>query len=300
MTVADNIAGKLGGKPVSTGGYLVPCPVPNHGKGEGDRNPSCLIRDGDRGGISIRCFAGCSSEEIRAELARRGLLATRTAPTTAPGNTKVAPWLKCVKLWRAGRDANDTIVERYLRARKLVLAPEIHWHIKYHPALWVAEEQRTRPGMIVLLKDIETNEPCGIIRTFLNPEFLLDDLAYDPRCKLGRKMLGRAKHAAVKLANTTGISRLTVGEGFETAIASWQLKRTPTWALGSADAIRWFPVINEVEELTILRENNHAGRAAAQACANRWIRAGKRVLFWSPPPQYDDHADMLLGGCNYE
>jgi hypothetical protein len=53
--------------------YLCPCPVPGHGKGRGDRNPSLSIADGDDGKLLVRCFAGCDSVDVLAELRRRGL-----------------------------------------------------------------------------------------------------------------------------------------------------------------------------------------------------------------------------------
>lgn len=53
-------------KPIK-GGYMASCPVPSHGKGEGDRNPSLSITfDSDR--ILLYCFAGCSTEQIVSSL----------------------------------------------------------------------------------------------------------------------------------------------------------------------------------------------------------------------------------------
>jgi hypothetical protein len=240
-----------------------------------------LIRDTERGGISVKCFAGCDGQQIRAELARRGLL-TQTRTTAA--KTVVMPKGDTValarELWRQGRDASGTVVEHYLLSRGLVLEPEVAWYVKYHPSLWVTEERRTRPGMIVLLSDITTGDPTGIIRTFLNPEFLRADYVYDPRVKVGqRKMLGRAKHAAVKLGLMSRSGKLTVGEGYETCVSWWMTHRQPVWVLGSAEGIKWFPVIEDISELTILVDNDPTGRAAAQACADRWLAAGRRVLF---------------------
>ena len=40
-------------------GWLVPCPVPSHGKGRGDRSPSLRISDGESSRLLVYCFAGC-------------------------------------------------------------------------------------------------------------------------------------------------------------------------------------------------------------------------------------------------
>jgi hypothetical protein len=43
---------------------MTSCPVPGHGRGRGDRNPSLSVREGIDGRVLVYCFAGCSAEEI--------------------------------------------------------------------------------------------------------------------------------------------------------------------------------------------------------------------------------------------
>ena len=45
-------------------GYLVCCPLPDHGQGRGDRNPSVNITEGDDGRALVDCQAGCETEDI--------------------------------------------------------------------------------------------------------------------------------------------------------------------------------------------------------------------------------------------
>jgi len=71
ITAAD-IGQALGG-PRHGDGWQVPCPVPGHGKGRGDRNPSLSIDDGDCGLPVVRCHGGCEQEAVLEELKRRGL-----------------------------------------------------------------------------------------------------------------------------------------------------------------------------------------------------------------------------------
>ena len=66
------------------------CPVPSYGNGKGDRNPSLLVKDGDRAPL-LKCFAGCDVRDVLAELRGRGLLkggisttSIRKAPDPAP------------------------------------------------------------------------------------------------------------------------------------------------------------------------------------------------------------------------
>ena len=52
-------------KGIGRGEYQVSCPVPTHGKGKGDKNPSLHITLNDAGnGAAMHCKAGCSNEGI--------------------------------------------------------------------------------------------------------------------------------------------------------------------------------------------------------------------------------------------
>ena len=88
-------------------------------------------------------------------------------------------------------------------------------------------------------------------------------------------MLGTVAGSAVKL-DLVG-DRLAVGEGVETCMAARQLGLRPVWALGTAGGIEKLPLIDGVDELTILGENdNGANRnATAAPIATRRKSAGK-------------------------
>jgi hypothetical protein len=133
---------------------------------------------------------------------------------------------------------------------------------------------------VALYRDVLSDEAAGIHRTAI-PEGK----------KLGRKMLGRwrERSRAIKLWPLNG-PRLFVGEGLETTLAA-ALHMTyqgapmqPAWAMTSAGAIAHLPVIPDVEHLVILVDNdaNHVGQQAAQACANVWQRADRKVSFCRP------------------
>jgi hypothetical protein len=126
--------------------------------------------------------------------------------------------------------------------------------------------------MVCLLRNIETNEPCGIHRTFLD--------RYTGK-KIDRKMLGIAKGAAIKL-DAEPSSALTIGEGVETVLAARAAGFTPAWALGSSGAVRCFPVLQNLRELTILQENDATSRRDVKTCARRYLGVGRPVNIIEP------------------
>jgi hypothetical protein len=48
-------------------GWLVSCPLPEHGKGRGDENPSVGVDQNERGDVLVNCYAGCATEAVVAE-----------------------------------------------------------------------------------------------------------------------------------------------------------------------------------------------------------------------------------------
>jgi|SRR5215831_6145378 len=75
---AQRIAAALGRRRahrLPDGGYFTCCPVPSHGKGRGDRDPSLRISDGETK-LLVHCYAGCDCLLILGELRRRGIAET--------------------------------------------------------------------------------------------------------------------------------------------------------------------------------------------------------------------------------
>jgi len=58
-------------------------------------------------------------------------------------------------------------------------------------------------------------------------------------------------------------------------MADWR----PVWTLGSAGAIRTFPVLPGIESLTIFADADDAGERAASECAARWRESGRQYAY---------------------
>jgi len=176
---------------------------------------------------------------------------------------------RALEIWHGSRDPRGTLGEVYLGLRRLNLPGDIASDVlRFHPrCLWGTG---TVPAMIAALRCIRSGRIVGIHRTALNAD----------GTKLGRRMLGTAAGAAVMLdPDDTVTTGLTIGEGIETCLAARQLGLRPVWAVGSAGAIRAFPVLSGVEALTILGEtgDDGANEAAVQAVGTRWAQAGAEV-----------------------
>jgi len=185
-------------------------------------------------------------------------------------------------IWDEAVDPTGTVVETYLAGRGLHVGEAAVEAIRFHPAL--RYEGATVSAMVALFRDIATDSPCGIHRTFIDGQGR----------KIDRRMLGRTKDAAIKLnADETVTNRIGIAEGIETSLAVMGMGWRPVWALGSANAIARFPALAGVESLTIFADHDDVGIKAARTCGRRWADAGLDARVLRPPAVGADWNDVV-------
>jgi hypothetical protein len=187
-------------------------------------------------------------------------------------------------LWDEAEAARGTIVEDYLKSRELKLTPGLD--LKYHPRCPWRDKSAGRtilvPCMIAAFRSIDNDAIVGVHRVRL-----------DQGPKPQRRMLGVVKRAAIKLAPSKD-GAIAIGEGIETCLAAIELRGgKPAWALGSVDAISFFPVIDGIQRLTILAEDGEPSRNAIDICTRRWRHAGRRVWVAEPEVGTDANDELI-------
>jgi hypothetical protein len=279
----------LGGEVVAGGNIL--CPGPGHSAN--DRSLSVKPSHNAPDGFTVKSFCDDDFRDCRDHVREKLGLApwqpgnggsgatsvtvprrrprVPTADNDDPGTTTVA-----IQTWVVSIPAKGTAVEEYLRSRGLPWREEYGDAIRFHPALRLGE--RLLWAMVALLRDIITNEPCGIHRTYLD----------DEARKVDRRMLGRSKGAAIKLdAHEEVTLGLHIGEGIETTMAGREFGFAPAWAVGSSGGVADFPVIAGLEALTLLHDNDNASEKAIEKVRERYENAGCEVHIRQP-----EHGDM--------
>ena len=282
------IAGALKG--FQTGnGWLVCCPAHD------DRNPSLSVRDGTDGGVLVHCHAGCAQRDVLAALKECGLWdggmgnlwrhASRRKDTDAQSEKRrIDRSAAALKIWQFAIPAHNTLVETYLTARGLTLPvpPSLRFrHGLKHPTggLW--------PCMVALVPSSSNCKPQAIHRTYLVRNGSGKAPVQPPKM-----MLGPCGGGAVRLADPTDL--LMVGEGIETCLAAMQATGLPAWAALSTSGLKSLDLPSTVRDVIVLADGDHAGEAAAQHCARRWVREGRRVRI-ARPPRGMDFNDVLIG-----
>lgn len=155
----------------------------------------------------------------------------------------------------------------YLESRRCRIPPadgDLRYHLSLaHPTGYVG------PALVARITDAVTGQPMSLHRTWVLPDGRKADVD-PPRLLLGGH---RKQGGVIRLwpneAVTTGLG---VAEGVETALSlAWA--GMPVWACVDAGNLAVFPVLPGIETLTIGADNDAAGVAAAQQCAQRWADA---------------------------
>jgi hypothetical protein len=274
---ARAIAHALGGRRaqrLSDGSYLIPCPVPSHGRGRGDRTPSLRIGDG-ASRVLVHCYSGCDRLAVLDELRRHGLLdrpekmsvRQKSFPRRdgqRPDSYARQQHHKAAWLWSQRQPIVGTIAEAYLRARGITcpLPPTLGFlptrQPEHHPAMIAAFAlpDEPEPGVV--------GEPHGVEAvhlTLLKPDG--SGKADVPKQKI---MVGSAAYPIV-LAPMNDLLGLAITEGIEDAVTVHQATGLGAWAAGAAGRMPRLSIPSYVETVTIYAHDDKAGQDGARKLA---------------------------------
>jgi Toprim domain-containing protein len=283
---ASRIAHVLSGAPIAGGGFICRCPVPTHGAGRGDRNPSLSVKDG-HSHLVVTCFAGCDRREVLAELCRRGLLDeapghsrhpekpiihTSRSRSRSDGEYERRQREKAAWLWSRSRPIEGTPAERYLRERRGYSGP-----IPKTLAFLPPRKSEHRPAMIAAYSLVDEpapgvlGRPCNVTAVHLT--LLQTDGSGKADLEPNKLTVGRPRGRPIVLAPPSDLLGLVIAEGIEDALTAHVATGLGAWAAGSAS---YMPALanavpSYVETVTILAHADHAGQNGARRLADALV-----------------------------
>jgi putative DNA primase/helicase len=280
----------LGGK-ATPSGFVCSCPLPNHGKGRGDRNPSLSIGEGKKGAeLVIHCKAGCNSHDIFIALRDRGLLDERPPEPSAKTSPRatvyfpadpVEPDRRALELWRSAVPIEGTLAETYLRARGigLPIPPTLRFlpEFEYMPRVFF-------PAMISAVQAADRRVIAAQL-TFLHPS----GRGKAP-CAIQRKTFGPLGAGAIRLGPAGTVVGLA--EGTESALSAMELFGVTVWATLGAQRLGSIRLPSEVDKVILYPDRDETGRGAAQKAAEVY-RATRFVECKFPAEGCNDFNDEL-------
>jgi putative DNA primase/helicase len=284
---AVNVARTLGDARPEGRSWRCRCPL--HG------GRSLLLRDGDGGQLLVKCWGGCAARDVLAELCRCGLLDRRASDyrppfASAPREDEAARTTRALAIWRDARLIADTIAERYLTSRRILLGlpAEAFASLRFHPRC-PHPNGVALPAMVALVEHLE-HGPVAVHRTYLRA-----DGSGKANVEPDKASLGPVGGGAVRLGMPRPGEWFAVAEGIETALAVATACSTPAWAALSAGGIKKLMLPRQATHVIIAADHDASGtgQRAARDAAQRWLAEGRRVRIAVPPEPDTDFADML-------
>lgn len=106
---AEQIAKQLGNAKKANGQWVASCPVPGHGKGNGDKNPSLSISINDDGKPLFHCHGGCTQEDVFNTIKDMRLLPELEERPDPLANIKPLPSIKFDQEWEYQDEDRTTV-----------------------------------------------------------------------------------------------------------------------------------------------------------------------------------------------
>jgi len=277
-----------------------------------DAGPSMIIFDG-RERVQVRCLAGCETLDVIAALRARGLWEREAQDDTYAKRINMRPPAEPDReqqrmrdrerrIWEETTECESTMAEDYFEGRDIwTVAKELPSIVRFHPRCPRGHE--LAPAVVVAMRHVQTNALLAVQRIFIvrKGSYVVKDGT--------PMMLGTAGGCAMKLGAAKGYVQpgvdLHICEGLESGLSIMALSWSPVWAMGSTSLIRSLPVLPGVERLMIWTDHDavdpktgkRPGEAAATACGERWMAAGREVMLQIAKAEGDDPNDEWRRRC---
>ena len=110
---AEQIAKSLGNAKRANGQWVASCPVPSHGKGNGDKNPSLSVHIDDEGKPLFHCHGGCTQESVFQTIRDMQLLPELEERPDPLANIKPLPKVEFQQEWQYQDEDRVTVFVKH-------------------------------------------------------------------------------------------------------------------------------------------------------------------------------------------
>ena len=266
---------------------------PDHGKGAAGHWTDAA--SGDHGDLLDLIAGACrfSTMQETADEARRFVSLPRCEPPQRQSPAPAGSPEAARRLFAMARPICGTVAETYLRRRGVTYLEKVP-ALRFHPRCFYRADDNARretmPALLAAVTDLN-GTITGVHRTWLARDGAGKALIATPRRAMGC-LLGNG----VRFGTARDV--LAAGEGIETVLSLRRaLPRLPMVAALSANHLAALALPHGLRRLYIARDNDDAGRRAAEALSGR-IQAGGIEVFVLTPTADDFNADLRLFGRN--
>jgi hypothetical protein len=232
------------------------------------------------------------AEEARRFLGLPDTVTTRSRPPAPAGSLEAAR-----RLFASAKPIHGTIAETYLRRRGIADARGL-MALRFHATCFYRAREdaprETWPALLAAVTDLR-GTVTGLLRTWLARDGSDKAPLSTPRRAMGH-LLGNGVRFGVVEPAGAATNVIAVGEGLETMLSlRCVLPGMPMIAALSATHLAALVPPPGLRRLYVARDNDRAGRRAAEMLANRAQADGVEALILTPSAD-DFNTDLLALG----
>ena len=264
---------------------------PDHGKGAaGHWTDAAAGEHGDLLDL-IRGARRLATMQETVDEARCFLSLGRCEPTQRQSPAPAGSPEAARRLFAMARPIRGTVAETYLRRRGITFLQKVP-ALRFHPRCFYRADDGARretwPALLAAVTDLD-GTITGVHRTWL-----ARDGADKAPVAAPRRAMGQLLGNGVRFGSVRDV--LAAGEGIETVLSlRCALPRLPLIAALSANHLAALTPSPGLRRLYVARDNDAAGRHAAEALSKR-IQANGIEVFVLTPTADDFNADLRLFG----
>jgi hypothetical protein len=274
MRPIDLVLDRAGDFRKSGDGFLARCPLPEHGKGLGDKSPSVSVKEGDDGRALVNCLGGCETEEVlrRWGLTMGDLFESRNGHKGGAGS-HILP--------KTGTTLQPCSLENYSKAKRL---PK-----RFLEGLGVTDfRYMGKPAIRISYCNPDGSEAAIRFRAALEKSEGGRDGRF--RWRKGDKAM---LYGLERLQRIRKVGYVVLVEGESDAQTLWYHDIAALGIPGAANwKAEWAELLEGIEKIYVIKEPDQGGEALLRrlvACES--IREQLYVL---EPREYEDASGLYL------
>ena len=252
-------------------GYMGHCPAHE------DKSPSFSFKETSDGKILMKCFAGCSYENIRTAINQKiGYFPANTTRKEGGSNAaRIELFKQIYENKKSILENGETPASNYLKIRGL--DPKLAEGILFYGKNLSTQDNGAIIESDALLVPIKNwiNEVIGLQRIFVDQHGHKQSM--DSPKKVIGSILGNAFFGDVK-------DIVHIAEGPETTLAVYQAVKEPCLSTLSASNLKQLSLPSSIKEVHIWADNDKSetGQKAARHLAENLFNLGKKVFIHLP------------------
>lgn len=183
------------------------------------------------------------------------------------------------RAWEISSDISNTLAEKYLLSRDIILTDKDKEVLKFHPKIMNKEINKAIPCLLLKVQKTPNDELSAIHRIYLSEN------GHKATIKQPKMALGSIKGLGIWFGEPG--NKLWIGEGAEEALSIRSMNRPFAVSTINATNFHNLTIPEYVKEIILCPNSDEAGKRSCQKALKSYKMKGRKIKIAIPPPGKD-------------